>query len=350
MLLPDPFYQMFQIFLNSFHSLIFSVEAFVTINRMQEFLLSPESKQLSNKNQIIDESIHYTKSDVLPDNTDGITAIAYTSTLNENIDKRIHNINSPIKFIQLENATAIWEPNENHQTNGIFDMNLRIERGLCAIVGPVGSSKSTLLNVILGELALDAGTLTINGSISYASQETWLFAGSIRNNIIFVEEFDEQRYNKVVKVCALERDFVLLPQGDATIVGEMGSTLSGGQKARISLARAIYKNSDIYLLDDPFAAVDPHVGKHIFKQCVERFLADKICLLVTHQLQYLKNVDHVILLKNGRIQAENPFRTLEIFSRDELLAFNQSGSAVDGADDCFTNRVCFYACQLFAII
>lgn len=224
------------------------------------------------------------------------------------------------KSIRFDNVTAAWEHSENAaQINGIYDVNIEIKRGLCAIVGAVGTGKSTLLNVILGELELDAGALTVNGSISYAAQDPWLFNGTVRNNIVFVEDFDQQRYNAVVNVCALQQDFQQFPQGDGTIIGEKGISLSGGQKARVNLARSIYKRADIYLLDDPLSAVDTHVGKHIFERCIEDFLADKICVLVTHQLQYLKNVKHVILLANGRVEAEGPFDTLEKFNKNSLI-------------------------------
>ena len=324
------------------HFIIFSAEAFITIKRIQEFLLRPESKQtqndtLKNNNMMNGGGIKHKKSGVFTGDSDGINAIAYSQKLSEPIVRRIQNINSPDKCIRFENATAVWEHSDKHQMNGIFDMNVEMKRGLCAIVGPVGSGKSTLLNVISGELELDAGSFTINGSISYAAQEPWLFQGSVRSNIVFVEEFDEQRYRKVVEVCALERDFKLLPQGDATIVSEKGSSLSGGQKARVNLARAIYKRSDIYLLDDPLSAVDTHVGKHIFERCIEEFLADKICVLVTHQLQYLKNVEHVILMKGGRVEAEGPFRTLEAFNSD-LLTLSQGGN-VDAAAESLAKRV-----------
>lgn len=153
-----------------------------------------------------------------------------------------------------------------------------MEKGeLCAVVGPVGSGKSTLLQVILGELELDEGRLEISGEISYAPQEPWLFEGSVKNNIVFVGDFNEKRYREVVKVCALERDFQLLPLGDETIVGERGISLSGGQRARISLARAIYRKAEIYLLDDPLSAVDTHVGKHIFEQCIMEYLKVSTC-------------------------------------------------------------------------
>ena len=157
--------------------------------------------------------------------------------------------------------------------------------------------QSSLLNVIMGELSPLIGSCVIKGKIAYAPQDAWIFSGTIRHNIICGFEFDAQRYKKVVKAAALERDFSLFPQGDQTAVGEKGISLSGGQKARINLARCLYVDADIYLMDDPLSAVDTHVGRHLFDQSVNGFLRDKIRVLVTHQLQYLKNVDQIIVLK-----------------------------------------------------
>lgn len=284
--------------------------------------LTPER----NGNAIFKDNI----SNAITGKKDEIFNISSTQEFHAGSSKRIQNICSTEKSIRLENATAVWD---HQQMNGIFDINVEINSGLCAIVGQVGSSKSTFLNVILGELELDVGMITVNGSISYASQEPWLFEGSIRSNIVFVEEFDEQRYEKVVEVCALERDFDLLPQGDQSVVGERGISLSGGQKARVNLARAIYRRSDIYLLDDPLSAVDTHVGKHIFEKCVEEFLADKICVLVTHQIQYLTNVDHVIIMNKGKVEAEGPFQALEKLSGELLLhAEEENDENVEDSD------------------
>lgn len=290
-------------------------------------VVSKTNKNLTNE---------YLKSDTI------YRKYAETITAEERPGRRVHNVDSLDKCIRLTNATAVWqavEQSDGAQQNGIFDMNLEVTSGLCAIVGQVGASKSTLLNLILGELSLDSGSMTINGTISYASQEPWIFEGSVRNNIVFVEDFDRLRYNKVVEVCALDRDFKLLPKGDATIVGEQGSSLSGGQKARVNLARAIYKQADIYLLDDPLSAVDTHVGKHIYEKCVEEFLANKICVLVTHQLQYLTNVQHVVLINKGKLEAQGPFQTLQKFNK-ELLTHAQVEGELN-AIDCSQSRVSF---------
>lgn len=293
-----------------------------------------------NNNQMFDRK--HLDASANPENGE-IKAIAYTKRASSACDgKRIQNVSDGRKFIRLENVTAVWQRYvEPSQMNGIFNVSTEIGPGLCAIVGQVGSGKSTLLNAILGELSVDFGTMTINGSLSYASQEPWLFDSSIRDNIVFVEEFDESRYKRVIKVCSLERDFEQLPQHDASIVGERGVSLSGGQKARINLARCIYRKADIYLLDDPLSAVDAHVGRHIFDQCISEFLADenRICVLVTHQLQYLSNVNHVLLMNGGKIEAEGPFNTLQKFKKELLNQLEESG--IDKAAESIKMRVTF---------
>ena len=133
---------------------------------------------------------------------------------------------------------------------------MKIGRGkLYVVIGSVGAGKSSLLSAILGELRLSDGHVTTKGGLSYASQEAWVFGSSVRQNILFGSHYNRQRYQRVVKACALLRDFKQFPQGDQTIVGDRGSSLSGGQKARINLARSVYRQADIYLFDDPLSAV-----------------------------------------------------------------------------------------------
>ena len=183
--------------------------------------------------------------------------------------------------IKLRNATAYWNHDESANI-GLLSVDLEIgNENLTVITGQVGSGKTTLLELFLKELPLTDGDMNINGTISYAAQQSWIFEGSIKNNILFTQDFDEKRYKMIVHVCSLERDFELLPHGDQTIVGDRGVSLSGGQKARINLARAIYKKADIYLLDDPLSAVDVHVGKHIFEKCIKDFL--KVCHSFNYQ-------------------------------------------------------------------
>ncbi|KAI5642314.1 ABC transporter domain-containing protein [Phthorimaea operculella] len=164
--------------------------------------------------------------------------------------------------------------------------------------------------MILSELPCNAGRVRVEGTVSYASQDPWLFVGSVRQNILFGQPFVKSRYMQVCKVCALERDISLFPHGDKTVVGERGVSLSGGQRARINLARAVYKEADIYLLDDPLSAVDTHVAKHIFEKCIKKYLEKKTVILVTHQLQFIKQVDQIIIMDKGNMLAEGEFEAL----------------------------------------
>lgn len=133
----------------------------------------------------------------------------------------------------------------------------------------------------------------------------WTFASTIRQNILFGLEYDEMRYKEVVRVCGLDQDLKRFPSGDLTLVGDRGATLSGGQKARINLARAIYKEADIYLLDDPLSAVDVRVANHLFNECILNFLGNKCRILVTHHVNQLRNADKIISMNNVSISSEN---------------------------------------------
>ncbi|KAJ8983678.1 hypothetical protein NQ317_003466 [Molorchus minor] len=217
--------------------------------------------------------------------------------------------NKPVG-IDLKDVSVKWADSspENTMSNISFKVN---SKQLVAVVGQVGSGKTTLLHIILKELYPLEGSVDIAGTLSYASQEPWLFGGSVRQNIIFGQEFEPKKYAEVVRVCALERDLKLFPYGDKTIVGDRGVTLSGGQRARINLARAIYKEADIYLLDDPLSAVDAHVGKQLFDDCICSYLKDKCVVLVTHQLQYLKNVQLLYLLNDGKVEASGSYTELQ---------------------------------------
>lgn len=252
----------------------------------------------------------------------GITLLAETNVSVKRLEKFLSNDEiatetNPTNDQNLENNVGVYMNEVSVKwsslspDNTLTDINFSVApQQLVGVVGPVGSGKSTLLHVILKEISLLKGDLEIGGRISYASQEPWLFAASIRQNILFGEEMNRVKYQQVVKVCALERDFSLFPYADHTIVGERGVMLSGGQKARINLARAIYKDADIYLLDDPLSAVDAHVGKKLFEDCITDYLKNKCTILVTHQLQYLNTVDKIYLLENGKITASGTYSEL----------------------------------------
>ncbi|XP_076168369.1 ATP-binding cassette sub-family C member 4 [Ptiloglossa arizonensis] len=202
--------------------------------------------------------------------------------------------------VKMVHVTAKWEPGQSENT--LDCVNLEIEKGkMYAVIGMVGMGKSSFLSAILGEIDVTEGHVKVNGTLSYAGQEAWVFGSTVRQNILFGQPYERHRYQRVVKACSLLRDFQQFPQGDQTVVGERGSSLSGGQKARINLARSLYRQADIYLLDDPLSAVDTHVSKHLFEECMQRYLAGKTRILVTHQLQYAKNVDSIILIEHGKV-------------------------------------------------
>ncbi|XP_034236432.1 probable multidrug resistance-associated protein lethal(2)03659 [Thrips palmi] len=220
--------------------------------------------------------------------------------------------------IIMNSASAKWDPELTEHT--LSEVTVNIAPGsLVAVVGPVGAGKSSFLNAILGELQLDSGSLQVGGTVSYAGQEPWLFASTVRQNILFGEPMDPVRYKEVINVCALKADIAMFPQGDRTIVGEKGVSLSGGQRARINLARALYRQADIYLLDDPLSAVDAHVSAHLFHDCISKYLHGKTRILVTHQLQYLPFVDRVFVLNNGHLISEGTYLEIKDMGLDSLL-------------------------------
>lgn len=227
--------------------------------------------------------------------------------LDEHVETAIENSESPEdeksqnkNAIVLTSLSVKWNPTASEDV--LHDFNLIIpSKQIVGIIGPVGSGKSALLETILGELEITSGTIKKNGHISYASQQPWIFAASIRQNILFGQPYDKYHYDNVTRVCALKKDFQQFPNGDMTMVGDHGASLSGGQKSRINLARAVYRKADIYLFDDPLSAVDANVGTHLFEQCINEFLGNKTRILVTHQLQHMKDADHLVVLRGVRI-------------------------------------------------
>uniref|UniRef100_A0A674GVW9 ABC-type glutathione-S-conjugate transporter n=1 Tax=Taeniopygia guttata TaxID=59729 RepID=A0A674GVW9_TAEGU len=183
---------------------------------------------------------------------------------------------------------------------------------LVAVVGAVGSGKSSLVSAMLGEMENIKGHINIQGSLAYVPQQAWIQNATLKDNIIFGSELDEARYQQVLKACALLPDLELLPAGDQTEIGEKGINLSGGQKQRVSLARAVYSNADIYILDDPLSAVDAHVGKYLFEHVLgpKGLLQKKTRILVTHSISFLPQVDNIVVLAAGAVSEHGSYSTL----------------------------------------
>uniref|UniRef100_A0A8B9Y353 ATP binding cassette subfamily C member 4 n=1 Tax=Bos mutus grunniens TaxID=30521 RepID=A0A8B9Y353_BOSMU len=203
-------------------------------------------------------------------------------------------------IVDVQDLTGFWE--KASETPTLQGLSFTVRPGeLLAVVGPVGAGKSSLLSAVLGELPLSQGKVSVHGRIAYVSQQPWVFSGTVRSNILFGKKYEKERYEEVIKACALEEDLRLLREGDLTEIGDRGIPLSEGQKARVSLARAVYQDADIYLLDDPLSTVDAGVSRHLFQQCVCQALKEKITILVTHQLQYLKDASQILILKDVNV-------------------------------------------------
>ncbi|XP_012257506.2 ATP-binding cassette sub-family C member 4-like isoform X1 [Athalia rosae] len=301
------------------HAVIMAGEAAVSLERLSEFLLLEEVKKSDS-----------TK----PDHRDGTekSSVAIVSSS----QKKEEGIG-----IDMIKISANWVYGQLPPT--LCQVSMTLEgKSLCAVVGSVGSGKSSLLHLLMGELPIGAGRLKffsgkdpnsrINSAdikISYACQDPWLFSASIRDNILFGETYDEDRYKEVTRVCALHRDFQQLPDGDMSFVGERGAVLSGGQKARVNLARAVYRDADLYLLDDPLSAVDPCVGRILFDQCINGYLKGKTRILATHQIQYVSQADHIVVLNRGNVEHQGPPKGLESdFKMLETEASLEQGDAV----------------------
>ncbi|XP_021060825.1 canalicular multispecific organic anion transporter 1 [Mus pahari] len=214
------------------------------------------------------------------------------------------------KAVQFSEASFTWDRDLEAT---IQDVNLDIKPGqLVAVVGTVGSGKSSLISAMLGEMENVHGHITIKGSIAYVPQQAWIQNGTIKDNILFGSEFNEKKYQQVVEACALLPDLEMLPGGDMAEIGEKGINLSGGQKQRVSLARATYQDADIYILDDPLSAVDTHVGKHIFDKVVgpKGLLSGKTRILVTHGIHFLPQVDEIVVLGKGTVLEKGSYRDL----------------------------------------
>ena len=194
------------------------------------------------------------------------------------------------------------------------NINLTIKEGeFICIIGEVGSGKSSLIQAILNNMIILQNNNTkiiVNGKISYVGQEAWIQNNTVQNNILFYQPYNPEKYQKILNLCELNQDLNSFPGGDLTEIGEKGVNLSGGQKARISLARAMYCDNDIYIMDDPISALDAHVGKNIMHNCIIKYLKGKTRILATHALQYTSFADRIYYMKNGEIKWEGDYQEL----------------------------------------
>ncbi|KAL4252214.1 ATP-binding cassette transporter C [Abortiporus biennis] len=208
--------------------------------------------------------------------------------------------------------TSFEKEVEEERPFELKDLKLKIPKGaFVAIVGKIGSGKSSLLQAMIGEMRRTRGSAIFSSPIAYVPQVPWIMNATLRDNIIFGHEDDEERLREIVEACCLERDLEMLPQGEQTEIGEKGINLSGGQKARVSLARAAYSGADIILMDDSLSAVDAYVGKRILENCLlSGPLAGKTRVLATHALHVLDKTDYIYVVDNGVIAEQGTYKEL----------------------------------------
>jgi ABC-type multidrug transport system fused ATPase/permease subunit len=243
--------------------------------------------------------------------------------------------------VRLRDASFTW--NRHIGTNVLENINFSARKGeLSCIVGRVGSGKSSLLQSILGELYKNDGEVVVRGRVAYVAQAPWVMNASVRENIVFGHRWDPSFYELTVEACALLDDFRNLPDGDQTEVGERGISLSGGQKARLTLARAVYARADIYLLDDVLSAVDQHVGRHIINKVLgpTGILNGKTRILATNAITVLKEADFIGLIRDKTIIEKGTYEQLMAMKGEiaNLVRTNLADSSddehdVSGAED-----------------
>lgn len=274
-------------------------QAITTLERIQLFLLGDNTNSLTGAN------------DPLRSKLQSGDPSSYDVRLRNEVqsDKRQfqlanHVCNQGRPFICLNHVR--FRPGDD---SGVINCCISNSR-LIGITGPVGCGKSSLFHSIIGEIPLDLGQIVHQGRIAYVSQTPWLFSGTIRENILFGKEYISKAFQRAIEVCSMKEDLASLPRGDLTHIGERGVSLSGGQRARVNLARAVYSDADIYLLDDPLSSVDVKVSNEIFEKCIGEALSDRIRLLITHQPNYLKIADTVFLIGKDGSLSQGTFKEL----------------------------------------
>ena len=268
-----------------------------------------DEKKLDNKKQL-NQTIELQNIDNSNNNDNEDDEKLILST-DEDLEKNLINLN----------GKSNTQNNYNYQTKNIIknketnfekiillkDINVQILKGEhIGIIGEVGSGKTCLLNAFINNLQVfsknkSKGNIRLSGKISFVSQSPWILNATVEENILFFSKKDEEKYKKIISICQLEQDFLSLPKGDQTEIGEKGLNLSGGQKARISIARAIYSDSEIYIFDDPLSALDAYVGMNLFKEVFNDYLKQKTFIISTHALQYLNFFDRIFYMRDGKI-------------------------------------------------
>ncbi|WEW59727.1 ATP-binding cassette transporter yor1 [Emydomyces testavorans] len=311
-------------------------DAWTAICRIQEFLLAEEQKEdikwdktMENALEVKDASFTWERLPTDPDEEDK------TSKMDKKRRKQ-RKEQSAGKENGRGTGSGTQSPAEPFR---LTDLTFSVERNeLLAVIGTVGSGKTSLLAALAGDMRMTGGEVTMGASRAFCPQYAWIQNATLKENILFGKQYDEVWYDEVIDACALRADLEMLPAGDETEIGERGITISGGQKQRLNIARAIYFDAGLILMDDPLSAVDAHVGRHIMDNAICGLLKNKCRILATHQLHVLSRCDRIILMNNGHIETVDTFDNLmrgsEMFQR--LMATTsqeeEKGDAIEQAE------------------
>ena len=301
-------------------------------------------KKFGKKDNMLKNKIEFQKKDL--DNSeqtsDDLIADTDSEQTNE-ISTKINELdleaglgieNMPGKEEKVERDIKKVKKKVNPLEPVLKNINCEIKKGeFICIIGEVGCGKSSFLEAILNNMLPLQGSskIYVNGSISYVSQIPWIRNATIKDNILFYHPYDEERYNKVIDLSQLRQDLEIFEAGDLTEIGEKGVNLSGGQKARISIARALYAEKDIYIFDDPISALDANVGMKVMKNCIIKHLSDKTRILVTHALQYVPFANRIFYLNKGELQWVGTYQ--EIKEQEFFKSFYEKMSRQNSSED-----------------
>ncbi|CAG7720775.1 unnamed protein product [Allacma fusca] len=300
------------------------IEALVSVRRVREYLLSPEATPLQHVDPPKAAEVPETKerSRDLNASSDSVFQLENIVEDEENEEDFADSGDaegnkdgdvSPESVVSIRAGDFSWDRDDH----GLTDISLKIPRGkLTVIVGTTGSGKSSLIFALLGEMRRVTGEfLWASGStISYAGQKSWMLNASVRENITFGRHYKPRRFLKAVEACALQEDINILPERDSTEIGEKGINLSGGQKQRIAIARTIYSDAEVIILDDPLSALDVDVAHHVFDSGIRKFLlrSKRTVILVTHHLPVLRHAHHIICMERGRIRIQGTLADIKV--------------------------------------
>ena len=311
------------------HFIRFYFETIIGLVRIETFLSQKENdyKQIKYIQKNSEYSIIIDNIDFGVENEIGENNAILNKKEEENIQLKVKKKRKSKKIENSKNNNDVDKSNfdsnnfkYNYEKNIITllkGINFKIKKGEhIGIIGEVGSGKTCLLNSIINNLSVinkkeESGNIQLSGKISFVSQNSWILNATIEENILFFNPMDRDKYNKILSICQLIPDLSIFPQGDQTEIGEKGVNLSGGQKARIAIARAVYNDSDIYIFDDPLSSLDAYVGINLFNEVFNDYLKDKTILITTHALQYISFFDRIFYINQGQIKFIGEPKALE---------------------------------------